>query len=241
MAGGDIGAYSVEDARAIYAAYHRLVALGLLNDNGGDLASSPTRGIVNDFALLNFRNDSAYTIPPYGFMQVIGAVDVIPGGKNYIKVDRPNANVAIQGEYLVNGSREVLTNEFGTAQSGPVYRVQCVAGSASIATGVRLGPDDGLFTGNLGCGYWCYGPDDILPDVWRCSRNDSKLWAMTKTGGIAANSYAQVVGDKPKAAANYWEADTVEYRAYSRNVAVVGIKLVMLLPINGRWCAEEVC
>ena len=201
----------------------------------------PNEFIPNVPSPIYFRNDSAYTIPPYGFMQVIGATELATSGQNYIKVDRPFNNAAIQGEYLINGSRDVLTNEFGTAQSGPVYRIQCVAGSASIAAGVRIGPADTLFTGNLGCGYWCYGPDDILTDVWRCSRNDSPMWAVTKAGGIAANSYAQVVVEKPKAAANYWEADSVEYRAYSRQVAIPAAALVMLFAINGRWCAEEVC
>lgn len=237
----DLGIFSVEDANLIYSAYRRLVDSGMLSANGTANRQYFPGGIPNDFAPISFRNDSAYTIPPYGFMQVIGATEPDPKSKNYILVKRPNETPAIQGEYLINGPDEVLTNGFGMAQRGPVYRVQCVAGSASIAAGVRIGPADGVFTGNLGCGYFCYGPDDIGTDVWRVSRNDSSIFAKTKVGGIAADGFANVIAQKPKAAADYWEADTVEYVAYSRSVAILADKLVELIPNNGRWCAFEVC
>ena len=237
----DLGIFSVEDANLIYAAYRRLVDSGILSGNGTANRHFFPGGIPNDVAPISFRNDSGYTIPPYGFMQVIGATELEPKGKNYILVKRPNATPAIQGGYLINGPDEVLANGFGMAQRGPVYRVQCVEDSASIAAGVRIGPEHGVFTGNLGCGYFCYGPDDILPDVWRVARSDSSIFAKTKEGGIAANSFGNVFYQKPKATADYWEATTVEYVAYSRGVAIAADKLVELIPNDGRWCAHEIC
>jgi hypothetical protein len=66
-------------------------------------------------------------------------------------------------------------------------------------------------------------------------------WAKTKTGGIASNSFASVVLEKTTGAAPYWTADTRELTAYNRGAAIPANVLVLLLKIDGRWCAFEVC
>jgi hypothetical protein len=76
---------------------------------------------------------------------------------------------------------------------------------------------------------------------WVDEQHGAKKWARTKVGGIAADSSALVVLQKPSTSAPWWVPDTLEVTAYNRGAAIAGSVLVMLAMIDGRWCAFEVC
>jgi hypothetical protein len=66
------------------------------------------------------------------------------------------------------------------------------------------------------------------------------LFGKTKSGGLAANSSAGVWVREPTATS--WTDTTVEVLAYNESsAAIAGNVKLILIPINGRWAAFEVC
>lgn len=66
------------------------------------------------------------------------------------------------------------------------------------------------------------------------------LFGKTKTGGIAANGSANVYLREPTTTG--WADTTKEVAGWNESsVAIAAGKKVILIPINGRWAAFEVC
>ena len=74
-------------------------------------------------------------------------------------------------------------------------------------------------------------------------RNDGVLaiqFGKTKTGGIAGGGSANVYLREPTTTG--WADTTKEVTAWNASsVAIAAGKLLLLIPINGRWAAFEVC
>ena len=75
-----------------------------------------------------FRNDSAFTVPPFGICRVTGYIT--QNGRRMLTIDRPFTE---QGEFIINGRSEVKQGEVGTTQQGQTVRVAFVAGEIPIS------------------------------------------------------------------------------------------------------------
>lgn len=66
------------------------------------------------------------------------------------------------------------------------------------------------------------------------------LFGKTKSGGLGANSSAGVWIREPTASG--WQDTSIEVLAYNESSTAIAanVKLI-LIPINGRWAAFEVC
>jgi hypothetical protein len=109
-----IGAFNPDQAQRVWAAT-------LAHERGG--AARPDEKLFNEHEPILVRNTSGHTIPPFGLMQPKACFDQL-SSYNYIDVVRPfdyDANLAV---VLVNGFNEIEDGEYGTAQTGPVFRVR---------------------------------------------------------------------------------------------------------------------
>lgn len=66
------------------------------------------------------------------------------------------------------------------------------------------------------------------------------LLARTKTGGLGANNQGNVFYMEPTNTG--WQVTTTEYLAFNpSSTAIAADKLCLLMPVNGRWVAVEIC
>ena len=185
---------------------------------------------------ISFVNKSGATIPPYGCVQITGTEET--GGRNYLQVKRPFDYAGVMGPFLINGDREVIADDFGTAQWGPIYRVK--TDGTTLATGTRIGPTANSFEVGKGCLFTCCGVDDIEEDVIRVIACETPLIAVAGSGGIAANGSGTVTAKVPTSTG--WAAGSVTYTAYNPFTAVVAADAdLILFPIDARWVVVEVC
>jgi hypothetical protein len=63
-------------------------------------------------------------------------------------------------------------------------------------------------------------------------------WGMTKSTGLGANTKGMVFMQRPTATG--WES-FAEVEAWNRGSAIAANTLCILVSIDGRWCAFEVC
>lgn len=63
-------------------------------------------------------------------------------------------------------------------------------------------------------------------------------WGMTKSTGLGANTQGMVFMQRPTA--TLWE-NYGEVEAWNRGSAIAANTLCILVSIDGRWCAFEVC
>jgi len=185
-----------------------------------------------------FRNDSGYTIPPYGCIQKTGTYDEI-GGQNYITVERPiQLTSAIIGPFLLNGPREVEDGEFGIAQSGPIFRA--ITDGTTLTVGTRIGPLASSFEVGKGCLFSYIGADDVETDCCRLIACETPILAKAGGSGISANSSGTVTARVPTSGG--WSDGTVTYTAWAPTDSPVSANAqLMLFPVDARWVAVEIC
>jgi len=181
-----------------------------------------------------FRNDSAQTIPPYGLMQASTTLDVTDS-YNLVLVERPIDATLMRCPLLVNGDNEVLTGEYGTAQSGPVFRI-LHDGAHTYVAGDRLGSLNATFTATYGSLFAVLGADAIATNVVRCMFDTSSMYGKTKVAGLNVGTPANVYV--------YDAAGTLttkEYLAETRQSNIAGSMEIVLISSYGRWLALELC
>ena len=184
---------------------------------------------------ISFVNKSGATIPPYGCIQITGTEET--GGRNYLEVKRPFDYAGVMGPFLVNGDREVVADDYGTAQWGPIYRIK--TDGTTLAVGTRIGPNASSFEVGKGCLFTCLGDDDIEGDVIRVIACETPLLAVA-TSGISGNASSEVVAKDPGSSG--WSAGSVAYTAYNpTGVAIPASANVILFPVDAKWVALELC
>ena len=223
----EIGYFTPSQADRVWRnalAFEKLAAVGAKTDR----PITPTP--------ISFVNKSGATIPPYGCIQITGTEET--GGRNYLQVKRPFDYAGVMGPFLINGDREVIADDFGTAQWGPIYRVK--TDGTTLAVGTRIGPNASSFEVGKGCLFTNCGADDIEEDVIRVIACETPLLAVAGAGGIAANSSGTVTAKVP--ASTGWAAGSVTYTAWApTSTPIAANATVMIFPIDARWVAVEVC
>ena len=223
----EIGYFTPTQADRVWRnalAFERLASVGAKTDR----PITPTP--------ISFVNKSGATIPPYGCIEITGTEET--GGRNYLQVKRPFDYAGVMGPFLINGDREVIADDFGTAQWGPIYRVK--TDGTTLAVGTRIGPNASSFEVGKGCLFTNCGADDIEEDVIRVIACETPLLAVAGAGGIAANSSGTVTAKVPTSTG--WAAGSVTYTAYNPFTAVVAADASLILfPIDARWVVVEVC
>lgn len=223
----EIGYFTPTQADRVWRnalAFEKLAAVGAKTDR----PITPTP--------ISFVNKSGATIPPYGCIQITGTEET--GGRNYLQVKRPFDYAGVMGPFLINGDREVIADDFGTAQWGPIYRVK--TDGTTLAVGTRIGPNASSFEVGKGCLFTNCGADDIEEDVIRVIACETPLLAVAGAGGIAANSSGTVTAKVPTSTG--WAAGSVTYTAWApTSTPIAANATVMIFPIDARWVAVEVC
>lgn len=231
---GDLGTYPAELAREVLAVHRQLVASGILADPESSSAGSKAGFLANGEKPIYFRNDSAQTVPPYGLMQMTDTVEVT-GSFNYVKIKRPIDSTLMRCPLLINGPREVLTNEYGSAQVGPVFRL-LHDGAHTYEPGDRLGSLTATFTAKYGSLYAVIGSDDIATNIVRVMFDTSCMYGKTKAAALVAGTPANVYA--------YDAAGTLtskEYLAETKGTTIPASTDILLLSTFGRWFASRIC
>lgn len=212
-----IGAVSPEFQRRIVSATQYVESQR--EPNGSVDIRNDTRSIV-------FKNASGHAIPPFGLMQI--KESTAPQGRRIIEVIRPLSATGINSTFLVNNSREVANNGFGTAQSGPIYSVKK---TGLISIGHRIGWKASSFDAELGCLLLCIGPDRDT-DIIRAIADFSML-----TGTVSTTIPANLSGTGEVATTS----PSATYKARTRKTAIASGKEVYMWPSRGEWLALEIC
>lgn len=181
-----------------------------------------------------FRNDSGQTIPPYGLMQIETTLDV-SGSYNLALVRRPIHATLMRCPLLINGDYEVLTGEYGMAQSGPVYRL-LHDGANTYVAGDRLGAKTSTFTATYGALYAVLGSDNIATNTVRVMFDTSAFKGRTKSVPLVAGTPGNVYFTNA--------AGTVTSKEYLAETDVSDIPAdtpIWLFPMYGRLVAAKVC
>lgn len=173
-----LGGYSPDDARIILKTVQYLLRSGFIISPDGR-----TNQFVPPEAGIYFRNDSGGEVPPFACMEVTGTVEA--GGQNYITITKPTSSALT---YLFNGQAPVANSEYGTAQTGPVFRVYKSTGT--VTEGNRWAPTSGQWYLTKGAGaYVVQGADDIGTDVFRVVRDDvARLYRFTLNASLASGT-----------------------------------------------------
>jgi len=180
-----------------------------------------------------FRNDSTHTIPAFGLMQITDTLDVTDS-YNLIKVKRPIDSTLMRCPLLVNGPAEVLADEFGMAQNGPVYWI-LHDGAHTYEPGDRLGSLTATFTATYGSIFAVLGTDAIATNVVRCMFDTSHMYGQT---------IADLVPGSPANVYVYDAANTLtskQYLAETRESTILATTEIKLESAYGRWYASEIC
>jgi hypothetical protein len=182
--------------------------------------------------LIYVRNDSGYTIPPYGLMQPTGTVEVAKSF-NYIKVKRPIDSTLMRSPLLINGPREIEVDGYGKAQNGPVY--QLLHDGGTYVAGDRLGAKTSTFTATYGALFAVIGSDDIATNILR---------VMFDTSPLRGQTIATLVVGTPGLVYLRDAAGTLTSRQYTAEAEVsniTGSKEIIMCPTYGKLLAMEIC
>lgn len=171
------GAFTPSDARMV------LEVARYLRENGFVIPPSVKRGQVLQPTGIYFRNDSGGEVPAFACMEVTGTVEA--GSQNYITITKPTSSALT---YLFNGQAPVADGDYGTAQSGPVYRVYKNTGT--VTEGNRWAPTTSQWYLTKGAGQFVVlGSDDIGTDAFRVMRDDvARLYRFTLNATLASGT-----------------------------------------------------
>ncbi len=213
-----VGATSPEMMRRVLSATRRVET---------QFGSTTSEEAFQEAGRIVVRNVSAFTIPEFGLMQIKLATN--QAGYKIIEVQRPFSQSFPSSVFLLNGPFSIAPNEFGTAQSGPVYRAKT---STSHSVGTRLGWKADSFEATFGCLFSVIGTDDITTNVARVIPDFSMLHG-TVTTAIAANlgTAGEVQTLDP----------TTTHKAKTRKGAISVGDDVYIWPSKGEWIAAKVC
>lgn len=181
-----------------------------------------------------FRNDSGYTIPPYGCFQVAESIEF--GNMNYLTAVRPFTWTGSL-VFLFNGPNEVEDDGYGSAQIGPLFRA--IKDSTTMSLGMRLGPTSNSFEIGKGCLFSYLGTDDVATSCIKIVRNETMLLAIADST-IAGNSSGTATVKIPSA--GDWSAGTISYTV--RNPSSTSIpsgQLCQIEPIDAKWTIVGIC
>jgi hypothetical protein len=223
----EIGVYTPKQAKRIWESVQAFERMG---------STSAAMAIPYTPTPIYFVNKSTETIPPYGCVQMVGSSDI--DGTTYIEVKRPfeYAN-SVMGPFLLNGPGECLPDEIGTAQWGPIFRAK--KDSATYSTGTRMGPVDASFDLSKGCLFTFIGDDEQEDDLIKVIACETPLLAVAGSG-IGANANGEVTARAP--ASGNWTAGAITYTAWNpTGVAIASAANVLLLPVDAKWLAVELC
>mgnify|MGYP000235827846 CR=1 FL=1 len=157
-----------------------------------------------------FRNDSGETIPAYGCMQVTDTEEV--GSDNLLVVDKPDDADGTSGWYVFNGPWEVVEDDFGTAQLGPILRGY--KSSGAITAGERWAPVSGQwYLAQVDGGIFAaLGADDVADDVLKVMQTggggQQAGYALTPVGGIGGMTESSGVYTRGSATCDLFEEDS---------------------------------
>lgn len=184
-----------------------------------------------------FRNVSGHTIPAYGLIQpkttyedALGYVDVVRA------FDYTYETLSIP---LVNGPFEVPNNEFGTAQSGPVFRIKH-DGLVVYSTGDRIGWKADSFEAQLGCLFRIIGDEFVGTNIVKAVFDQSAQMGQSAAAiaaGSSGNAYI-----RHASSGGFTTNSGKTYTAFNdTSVQIPNNVRIMLWPSEGRFIAIEVC
>ncbi len=174
-----------------------------------------------------FRNDSGEEIPPYALMHITGTAE---NQFNYVTVTKPASSNVVRSKILVNGPEAVADGGFGTAQSGPIFRI-IHDGALTYQAGDRVGYKDDSFLAGLNPTFLVLGEDDLEDDMIRVMYDDSELRGVAATT-ITATTAGDVTVTTPT---------TRTHKAKTIGLSILSGTNVRLGSENGEWTAIEVC
>jgi hypothetical protein len=174
-----------------------------------------------------FRNDSGEEIPPYALMHITGTAE---NQFNYVTVTKPASSNVVRSKILVNGPEAVADGGFGTAQSGPIFRIIHDA-AIMYEPGDRVGYKNNSFLAGLNPTFLVLGNDDLEDDMIRVMYDDSELRGVAATT-ITATTAGDVTVTTPT---------TRTHKAKTIGLSILSGTNVRLGSENGEWTAIEVC
>jgi hypothetical protein len=181
-----------------------------------------------------FRNDSGAIIPPYSLMQISGCVELEASGQNFVTVRKPIYSTSkCRCPLLLNGAEEIEVDGFGTAQSGPVFRVK--TDGTAYDPGDRLGPENASWQATYGAMYTVLGNDDIEEDIVRVMFDVSSMRGQTISPLVAGTP-----GNVKMYDAN-GTLTTKEYLAETQGTTIAATTDIILWPQYGRLFALKYC
>jgi len=170
----EIGAFSTPDAQRVWKATLAVEkGAGDRNQVSAILEPEP----------IQFLNDTSETIPAYACMQVTGTQE--QASRNIFVVKKPLlATNMLDDQFLFNTQYEVPAGEYGTAQTGCIFRA---INSSTIVAGERIGPVPGAWTVGKGSFFTYLGNDATQANCIRITTNDALILA-SAVSGIPARS-----------------------------------------------------
>ena len=174
-----------------------------------------------------FRNDSGEEIPPYALMHITGTAE---NQFNYVTVTKPASSNKLRSRILVNGPEPVADGGFGTAQSGPIFRIIHDA-AVLYEPGDRVGYKHNSFLAGLNPTFVVLGNDDLEDNMVRVMIDDSELRGVAATT-ITATTAGDVTVTTPA---------TRTHKAKTIGSSISSGSNVRLGSENGEWTALEVC
>jgi hypothetical protein len=174
-----------------------------------------------------FRNDSGEEIPPYALMHITGTAE---NQFNYVTVTKPASSNVVRSKILVNGPEAVADGGFGTAQSGPIFRIIHDA-AIMYEPGDRVGYKNNSFLAGLNPTFLVLGNDDLEDDMIRVMYDDSELRGVAATT-ITATTAGDVTVTTPT---------TRTHKAKTIGSDLLLGTSVRLGSENGEWTALGVC
>jgi hypothetical protein len=189
---------------------------------------------TNHISPLYFQNISASTIPAWGCIQHVGTTTI----DNVCYVE---ATVPIQWDnpstFLFNYGNEVEPGGFGYCQQGESFRTT-LFGTTPVA-GLRLGPFEGSCALTKGCLFQLVGLDSTITDGIRVVRCTTNL--MAQTNSIIAPGMSGLVTVRTPSSSN-WSPGFTTYEAWNDSTTSIRQNArVLLMPVDAKWIAVEVC
>ena len=180
---------------------------------------------------INFRNDSGEEIPPYGLVHITGSINF--EGMLIFTVDKPATANVLKSKIFINGPAAVADGKYGTAQTGPIFRL-IHDDAISYQAGDRVGCKDGSFLAGLNPTFLVLGEDDIEENCLRVMFDDTPIFGTT-AGTITSTTAGDVTVASPYAPV------TRTHKAKTRGGSLLTGISVMLVPAAGEWIVLEIC
>jgi hypothetical protein len=221
-----IGAFTPEKARRVWAS---VLGWEQMKAERRDEINIPAK------APIYVKNLSPQTVPPYGCMQVVNTegIDnsVIVSVERPYKIDKPKI-------FLINGPKEIEQYDYGSAQSGPDYRVIITGGPLVPST--RLGPVNDSYSLGKGCLFALLGMDVTYGgEHAKAIECTTDLIGIVQAGGIVKDTTGTVT--VMETVASSWSPGTISYTVYNPFADIPGNAKCIIKPIDGRWVPVEVC